>query len=75
MLGIHEILKAFSAIIAVVSFGLSVLSFYTIYKLKQIPVEKRNLLEYQNPKKYTKLGFVSLVISIVFAIIAFIILK
>ena len=75
MLDTQEILKAFSAIIAAVSLGISVLSFFTIYKLKQIPLEKRNLLEYQNPKKYTNLGFISLAISILFGALAFIILK
>lgn len=75
MLEAYEIIRAFAAIIAVTTLGISVLSFFTIHKLKQIPVEERNLLEYQNLEKYTRLGYICLLLSILFTIIAFIVSK
>ncbi|NLC66125.1 MAG: hypothetical protein GX752_04185 [Clostridium sp.] len=75
MLQTYEIIRAFSAIIAITTLGISGLSFYTIYKLKQTPTEERNLLEYQSPEKYTRLGYICLGLSILFAVIAFIVSK
>lgn len=46
-----------------VSFGISILSFFTFIKLKKVPKKERNLMEFQKVNQYMKLGQVSLGIA------------
>lgn len=46
-----------------VSFGISILSFFTFIKLKKVPKKERNLMEFQKVNQYVKLGQVSLGIA------------
>lgn len=50
-------------ITAAVSFGISILSFFTYMKLKKVPKKERNLMEFQKVNQYVKLGQVSLGIA------------
>ena len=56
-------LRALLFITAAVSFGISVLSFFTYVKLKKVPKKERNLMEFQKVNQYVKLGQVSLGIA------------
>ena len=56
-------LRALLFITAAVSFGISVLSFFTYMKLKKVPKKERNLMEFQKVNQYVKLGQVSLGIA------------
>jgi hypothetical protein len=67
---LREILRAFLFITAACSFGISVLSFFTLAKMKSVPKKNRNLMEYQKPKQYTTLGISTLGISAVALVLA-----
>ena len=60
---LKEMLRALLFITAAVSFGISVLSFFTYVKLKKVPKKERNLMEFQKVNQYVKLGQVSLGIA------------
>ena len=60
---LKEILRAMLFITTAVSFGISILSFFTFIKLKKVPKKKRNLMEFQKVNQYVKLGQVSLGIA------------
>ncbi|SFN65296.1 hypothetical protein [Proteiniclasticum ruminis] len=60
---LKEILRAMLFITAAVSFGISILSFFTYMKLKKVPKKERNLMEFQKVNQYVKLGQVSLGIA------------
>ncbi|WP_312711913.1 hypothetical protein [Proteiniclasticum ruminis] len=60
---LKEILRAMLFITTAVSFGISILSFFTFIKLKKVPKKERNLMEFQKVKQYVKLGQVSLGIA------------
>ena len=60
---LKEILRAMLFITAAVSFGISILSFFTYMKLKKVPKKERNLMEFQKVNQYVKLGKVSLGIA------------
>lgn len=60
---LKEMLRALLFITAAVSFGISVLSFFTYMKLKKVPKKERNLMEFQKVNQYVKLGQVSLGIA------------
>lgn len=60
---LKEILRAMLFITTAVSFGISILSFFTFIKLKKVPKKERNLMEFQKVNQYVKLGQVSLGIA------------
>ena len=60
---LKEILRAMLFITTAVSFGISILSFFTFIKLKKVPKKERNLMEFQKVNQYMKLGQVSLGIA------------
>lgn len=60
---LKEILRAMLFITTAVSFGVSILSFFTFIKLKKVPKKERNLMEFQKVNQYVKLGQVSLGIA------------
>jgi len=59
----REILRGFLYITAACSFGISILSFFTLAKMKSVPKKSRNLMEYQKPQQYITLGISTLGIS------------
>ena len=67
---LKEMLRALLFITAAVSFGISVLSFFTYVKLKKVPKKERNLMEFQKVNQYVKLGQASLSIAIAALLIA-----
>lgn len=66
----REILRGFLYITAACSFGISILSFFTLAKMKSVPKKNRNLMEYQKPQQYVKLGISTLGISIIAVFLA-----
>ncbi|MGB4590531.1 MAG: hypothetical protein WBI17_15050 [Clostridiaceae bacterium] len=68
---IREIIRGFLVILTFCSFYLSGLSLWTYYKMQSVPKNKRNLLEYAKPKKFTNFGFVALIIAIAGLILLF----
>ncbi len=67
---LREILRAFSYITAACSFGISILSFFTLAKMNSVPKKNRNLMEYQKPKQYITLGIGALIVSVVALLLA-----
>lgn len=67
---LKEILRAMLFITTAVSFGISILSFFTFIKLKKVPKKERNLMEFQKVNQYMKLGQVSLGIAAVALLVA-----
>lgn len=67
---LKEMLRAMLFITAAVSFGISILSFFTFIKLKKVPKKERNLMEFQKVNQYVKLGQTSLSIAIAALLIA-----
>jgi len=67
---IREIIGSLLWIVAASSFGISVLSFFTLFKMKSVPKKKRNLMDYQKPQQYINLGIGALAISVVSVVIA-----
>ena len=67
---LKEMLRAMLFITAAVSFGISILSFFTFIKLKKVPKKERNLMEFQKVNQYVKLGQASLSIAIAALLIA-----
>lgn len=67
---LREILRALLWIVAASSFGLSVLSFFSLFKMKSVPKKKRNLMEYQKPQQYISLGAGAMAIAVITALIA-----
>lgn len=65
----REIIRGLLWIVTASSFGLGVLSFWTLHRMKSVPKKQRNLVEYSNLKQYSKLGFAALIISAVTLII------
>jgi uncharacterized protein YqhQ len=62
---LREILRGFLYITAACTFGISILSFFTLAKMNSVPKKNRNLMEYQKPKQYVTLGVTTMGISIV----------
>lgn len=69
----RELIRGLLIIVTFCSFCLSVLSLWTYYKMQSVPKNKRNLLEYAKPKKFTNMGFIALIISIAGLILLFLI--
>ncbi len=67
---LREILRALLWIIAASSFGISMLSFFSLFKMKSVPKKKRNLMDYQKPQQYINLGAIALGVSVITAVIA-----
>lgn len=67
---LREILRALLWIVAACSFGISMLSFFSLFKMKSVPKNKRNLMEYQKPQQYVNLGAVALGIALLTALMA-----
>lgn len=70
LMELREIFRALLWIVAACSFGISVLSFFSLFKMKSVPKKKRNLMEYQKPQQYITLGSAALAIAAVTAVIA-----
>lgn len=60
----RELIRGLLVILTFCSFCLGVLSLWTYYRMQSVPKNKRNLLEYAKPKKFTNMGFVALLISV-----------
>ncbi|NLB19822.1 MAG: hypothetical protein GX829_03050 [Clostridium sp.] len=69
-MSLREIISAFLWIAIFSSFGISILSFWTFNRMKSVPKNERNLLEYQKPHQYTNLGFTTLAIGVISLIVA-----
>lgn len=61
---LKEILRAVLFTTTAVSFGISVLSFFTFIQLKKVPKKERNLMEFQKVNQYVKLGKGSLGVAV-----------
>jgi hypothetical protein len=67
----RELIRGLLVIVTFCSFCLSVLSLWTYHRMQSVPKNKRNLLEYAKPKKFTNMGFVALIISVAGLILLF----
>lgn len=59
-----SMVRSLLTITAVVSLGLSGLSFFSYIKMKRVPKKDRNLLEYGKIRQYLSFGFGTLAVSL-----------
>ena len=69
----RELIRGLLVIVTFCSLCLGVLSLWTYYRMQSVPKNKRNLLEYAKPKKFTKMGYVSLLIFVAGMLLLFLI--
>jgi len=69
----RELIRGLLIIVTFCSLCLGVLSLWTYYRMQSVPKNKRNLLEYAKPKKFTNMGYAALLIFVAGMILLFLI--